>query len=219
MRIGIIEDDEITRIELAKLLNVRGYETVLFTAFENLAAEFAENSVELLLLDINLPYENGYEVCKKIKKMAQVPVIFVTSRDTNVDELHSIQAGGIDFITKPYDTLILLEKIKRDLKLSDPNNFREIVKKDCTLDLHLSILKYKDKDIELTRNEFRILYYFFMNDDKIIGKEELLEKLWNDKYYLDENVLLVNMSRLKKKMRDIGIVHLLENVRGKGWKL
>ena len=218
MRIGIIEDDEITRIELAKLLNVRGYETVLFTAFENLAAEFAENSVELLL-DINLPYENGYEVCKKIKKMAQVPVIFVTSRDTNVDELHSIQAGGIDFITKPYDTLILLEKIKRALKLSDPNNFREIVKKDCTLDLHLSILKYKDKDIELTRNEFRILYYFFMNDDKIIGKEELLEKLWNDKYYLDENVLLVNMSRLKKKMRDIGIVHLLENVRGKGWKL
>ena len=219
MRIGIIEDDEITRIELAKLLNVRGYETVLFTAFENLAAEFAENSVELLLLDINLPYENGYEVCKKIKKMAQVPVIFVTSRDTNVDELHSIQAGGIDFITKPYDTLILLEKIKRALKLSDPNNFREIVKKDCTLDLHLSILKYKDKDIELTRNEFRILYYFFMNDDKIIGKEELLEKLWNDKYYLDENVLLVNMSRLKKKMRDIGIVHLLENVRGMGWKL
>ena len=219
MRIGIIEDDEITRIELAKLLNVRGYETVLFTAFENLAAEFAENSVELLLLDINLPYENGYEVCKKIKKMAQVPVIFVTSRDTNVDELHSIQAGGIDFITKPYDTLILLEKIKRALKLSDPNNFREIVKKDCTLDLHLSILKYKDKDIELTRNEFRILYYFFMNDDKIIGKEELLEKLWNDKYYLDENVLLVNMSRLKKKMRDIGIVNLLENVRGKGWKL
>ena len=219
MRIGIIEDDEITRIELAKLLNVRGYETVLFTAFENLAAEFAENSVELLLLDINLPYENGYEVCKKIKKMAQVPVIFVTSRDTNVDELHSIQAGGIDFITKPYDTLILLEKIKRALKLSDPNNFREIVKKDCTLDLHLSILKYKDKDIELTRNEFRILYYFFMNDDKIIGKEELLEKLWNDKYYMDENVLLVNMSRLKKKMRDIGIVHLLENVRGKGWKL
>ena len=219
MRIGIIEDDEITRIELAKLLNVRGYETVLFTAFENLAAEFAENSVELLLLDINLPYENGYEVCKKIKKMAQVPVIFVTSRDTNVDELHSIQAGGIDFITKPYDTLILLEKIKRALKLSDPNNFREIVKKDCTLDLHLSILKYKDKDIELTRNEFRILYYFFMNDDKIIGKEELLEKLWNDKYYLDENVLLVNMSRLKKKMRDLGIVHLLENVRGKGWKL
>lgn len=92
-------------------------------------------------------------------------------------------------------------------------------KKDCTLDLHLSVLKYEGKSIELTRNEFRILYYFFMNEDKIISKEELLEKLWNDKYYLDENVLLVNMTRLKKKMKEIGIIHLLENIRGKGWKL
>lgn len=138
---------------------------------------------------------------------------------TNADELKSIQVGGIDFITKPYDTLILLEKIKRALQLSNPNNFRELVKKDCTLDLHLSILKYQEKSIELTRNEFRILYYFFMNEDKVISKEELLEKLWNDKYYLDENVLLVNMTRLKKKMKEIGIVHLLENIRGKGWKL
>ena len=128
-------------------------------------------------------------------------------------------ACGIDFITKPYDTLILLEKIKRALQLSNPNNFRELVKKDCTLDLHLSILKYQEQSIELTRNEFRILYYFFMNEDKVISKEELLEKLWNDKYYIDENVLLVNMTRLKKKMKEIGIVHLLENIRGKGWKL
>ena len=105
------------------------------------------------------------------------------------------------------------------LQLSNPNNFRELVKKDCTLDLHLSILKYQEQSIELTRNEFRILYYFFMNEDKVISKEELLEKLWNDKYYIDENVLLVNMTRLKKKMKEIGIVHLLENIRGKGWKL
>ena len=144
-----------------------------------------------------------------------VPIIFVTSRDTSADELLSIQAGGIDFITKPYDTLILLEKIKRALQLSNPNNFGNL-QKDCTLDLHLSVLKYEGKSIELTRNEFRILYYFFMNEDKIISKEELLEKLWNDKYYLDENVLLVNMTRLKKKMKEIGIIHLLENIRGKG---
>ena len=141
------------------------------------------------------------------------------TKNTNADELKSIQVGGIDFITKPYDTLILLEKIKRALQLSNPNNFRELVKKDCTLDLHLSILKYQEQSIELTRNEFRILYYFFMNEDKVISKEELLEKLWNDKYYIDENVLLVNMTRLKKKMKEIGIVHLLENIRGKGWKL
>ena len=219
MRIAIIEDDEITRLELAKLLRAQGYETVLLTDFENLTEELRRCPAELVLLDVNLPYENGYEVCKKIKKAMNVPVVFVTSRDTSADELKSIQAGGIDFIPKPYDTLILLEKIRRALQLSDPGNFRELVKKDCTLDLHLSILQYQGKRIELTRNEFRILYYFFMNEEKIISKEELLEKLWNDKYYLDENVLLVNMTRLKKKMKEIGIVHLLENVRGKGWKL
>lgn len=219
MHIAIIEDDEITRLELSKLLNAQGYETVLFTNFENLTEEVKQASVQLILMDINLPCENGYEVCRSIKEVMQVPIIFVTSRDTNADELKSIQAGGIDFITKPYDTLILLEKIKRALQLSNPNNFRQLVKKDCTLDLHLSILKYQDKSIELTRNEFRILYYFFMNEDKTISKEELLETLWNDKYYLDENVLMVNMTRLKKKMKEIGIVHLLENIRGKGWKL
>ena len=210
MRIAIIEDDEITRLELSKLLNTQGYETVLLTDFGNLTDELKQYSIELVLLDINLPYENGYEVCRKIKQVMPVPIIFVTSRDTNADELKSIQVGGIDFITKPYDTLILLEKIKRALQLSNPNNFRELVKKDCTLDLHLSILKYQEQSIELTRNEFRILYYFFMNEDKVISKEELLEKLWNDKYYIDENVLLVNMTRLKKKMKEIGIVHLVE---------
>ena len=204
MRIAIIEDDEITRLELSKLLNTQGYETVLLIDFGNLTDELKQYSIELVLLDINLPYENGYEVCRKIKQVMPVPIIFVTSRDTNADELKSIQVGGIDFITKPYDTLILLEKIKRALQLSNPNNFRELVKKDCTLDLHLSILKYQEQSIELTRNEFRILYYFFMNEDKVISKEELLEKLWNDKYYIDENVLLVNMTRLKKKMKEIG---------------
>jgi len=219
MKIAVIEDDEITRIELSKLLDAQGYETVLLTDFENLTKELQQYFIGLVLLDINLPYENGFKVCEEIKKTMSVPVIFVTSRDTNADELRSIRAGGIDFITKPYDTLILLEKIKRALKLSNPDNFREIIKKDCTLDLHLSVLKYQDKTIELTRNEFRILYYFFMNSSKIISKDELLEKLWNDKYYLDENVLLVNMTRLKKKMKEIGIFHLLENIRGKGWKL
>lgn len=102
MRIAIIEDDEITRLELSKLLNTQGYETVLLTDFGNLTDELKQYSIELVLLDINLPYENGYEVCRKIKQVMPVPIIFVTSRDTNADELKSIQVGGIDFITKPY---------------------------------------------------------------------------------------------------------------------
>ena len=218
-KILIIEDDQIIQTELQVLLNGNGYEASAVTDFTSVMQAVKNTHPYLILLDIKLPQESGYSICSQIRSFSNVPIIFVTSRDTNADELKSIQVGGIDFITKPYDTLILLEKIKRALQLSNPSNFRELVKKDCTLDLHLSILKYQEQSIELTRNEFRILYYFFMNEDKVISKEELLEKLWNDKYYIDENVLLVNMARLKKKMKEIGIVHLLENIRGKGWKL
>ncbi len=100
MRIAIIEDDEITRLELSKLLNTQGYETVLLTDFGNLTDELKQYSIELVLLDINLPYENGYEVCRKIKQVMPVPIIFVTSRDTNADELKSIQVGGIDHMIR-----------------------------------------------------------------------------------------------------------------------
>ncbi len=219
MNITIIEDDEMTRLELSKLLNSHGYETFLPSDFYHIEDTLLNHPSDLILLDIHLPFENGFKLCRKIKSFCKSPVIFVTSCDSTADELKSIRAGGIDFITKPYDKLILLEKIKRALRLCDPVNFREMTKKGCTLDLHLSVLKYKDHTVELTRNEFRILWYFFMNEDKIISKDELLEQLWNDKYYLDENILMVNMSRLKKKMKKIGITHLLENHRGRGWQL
>ena len=219
MKIAIVEDDMKIREELSKLLKNNGYEIIAFNNFENIPLLIKNSEVNLVLLDINLPFENGYEICRKIKENNNIPIIFVTSRDSTEDEIMSIKVGGIDVITKPYDTIILLEKIKRAINLSNPMNFKEITKKGYILDLHLSILKYDNKEIELTRNEFRILYYFFMNDNRIISKEELLEKLWNDKYYLDENILLVNINRLRKKAEEIGIKDLLENVRGKGYKL
>ena len=219
MKIAIVEDDMKIREELSKLLKNNGYEIIAFNNFENIPLLIKNSEVNLVLLDINLPFENGYEICRKIKENNNIPIIFVTSRDSTEDEIMSIKVGGIDFITKPYDTIILLEKIKRAINLSNTMNFKEITKKGYILDLHLSILKYDNKEIELTRNEFRILYYFFMNDNRIISKEELLEKLWNDKYYLDENILLVNINRLRKKAEEIGIKDLLENVRGKGYKL
>lgn len=219
MTIAIAEDNTTTRRELSRLLTSHGYETVLPDDFKDLAGQLAGLSADLILLDVNLPYENGYDICRRIRELTRTPVIFVTSRDTSADDLMSIRAGGIDFVSKPYDPLILLEKIRRALRLTDPGNFRELTRKGCTLDLHLSVIRYSGREAELTRNEFRILYYFFMNSGKVIGKEELLEKLWNDRFYLDENVLMVNMTRLKHKLREIGITHLLENIRGKGWKL
>ncbi len=219
MRIAIIEDDNVIREELAKLLERNAYQVVQIRDFENILWELEQSNPDLILLDVCLPFENGYHICEKLREQRKTPVIFVTGRDTAEDELRSILAGGADFITKPYDTMILLEKIKRAIHLSDPQTFREISKNGYTLDMHLSLLKKDGKEIELTRNEFRILYYFFMNDDRVIGREELLEKLWNDKYYLDENVLTVNIARLRKKAAEIGIDDLLKTVRGAGYQL
>mgnify|MGYP002338811392 FL=1 len=219
MNITIVEDDPIIREKLSSLLKDNGYETTLVSDFQNVTNKLLEINTDLILLDINLPYEDGFNICKKIKEKLQVPIIFVTSRDTTEDEIKSIQVGGVDFITKPYNIIILLEKIKRALKLNNPINFKELTKNGYTLDLHLSLLKYNGKETELTRNEFRILYYFFTNSNRIITKDELLEKLWNDKYYLDDNILSVNINRLRKKAKELGIVDFLKNVRGQGYRL
>ena len=216
MHIMIIEDDAKIRAELAKLLNKHGYQT---SAYETYYEDILNNKPDLILLDINLPNTNGFKICQKIKQKYSIPIIFVTSRNTDEDELLSIKAGGIDFITKPYNKSILLEKIKRALNNTNPKNYKEITKKGYTLDLHLAILKFQDQEVELTRNEFRILYYFFLNSERIISKDELLEYLWNDKYYLDETILLVNINRVRKKASDIGIKNLLTTIRGQGYKL
>ena len=219
MNIAIIEDDLVIREKLSLLLQDAGYQTTLIEDFEHVVDTLLEEDANLILLDINLPFMDGYDICKKIKEKSNIPIIFVTSRDTTEDEIKSIQVGGVDFITKPYNKIVLLEKIKRALKLNDPIHFRELTKNGYTLDLHLSILKYQDQEIELTRNEFRILYYFFTNPGRIVTKDELLEKLWNDKYYLDDNILAVNMNRLRNKAKEIGITEFLTNIRGKGYKL
>ena len=219
MNIVIVEDDPIIREKLSILLQDAGYKTTLIENFENVVDNLLEIDANLILLDINLPYMDGYDICKKIKEKSNIPIIFVTSRDTTEDEIKSIRVGVVDFITKPYNKIVLLEKIKRALKLNNPINFRELTKNGYALDLHLSILKYQDKEIELTRNEFRILYYFFTNSGRLITKDELLEKLWNDKYYLDDNILSVNINRLRNKAKEIGINDFLTNIRGKGYKL
>lgn len=219
MNIIIVEDDPIIREKLSILLKDNGYETTLIDKFDNVVDDLLIENADLILLDINLPYMDGFDICKKLKEKTNIPIIFVTSRDTAEDEIKSIQVGGIDFITKPYNKTILLEKIKRALRLNNPINFKELTKNGYTLDLHLSLLKYDGKEIELTRNEFRILYYFFTNSNRVITKDELLEKLWNDKYYLDDNILSVNINRLRNKAKEIGIADFLVNVRGKGYKL
>lgn len=217
--IAIVEDDKIMGMELAKLLEAQGYKMLIINNFNNVVLELERLDYDLLLLDINLGSVSGFDICKEIRKSKSVPIIFVTSRNTTGDELRSIKVGGMDFISKPYNKSILLEKIKRALNVSNPINYREITKKGLTLDLHLSLLKYRGNEVELTRNEFRVLYYFFSMGNRIITKDELIEYLWNDKYYLDEGILLVLINRLRKKTKEIGITNIIKTARGRGYYL
>ena len=221
MKILIIEDDYKIRQELKTLLENNHYQVELIEDFltENIIEEIKKINKDIILLDINLPNQNGFDICKEVKEQENVPIIFVTSATREEDELKSILSGGDDFITKPYNKDILLEKIKRMIKKQDPVQYKEIKLNGVTLDLHLSLVKYQNNTVELTRNEFRILYYFFTNPKKIITKEELLDYLWNEKYYLDDNILTVNINRLRKKLEEIGLTDFIKTIRKKGYQL
>ena len=217
MKILIIEDDLKIREELKILLEREGYQVEVLSSFLNTVEDIRCRDYDLLLLDINLPDKNGFMICKEIKKDKQTPIIFVTSRNTEEDELNSILSGGDDFVTKPYNKYILLKKIGRALKLNDPTRYKELIVHDVILDLHLSKIKYHDQEVELTRNEFRILYYLFLNVGQVLSKEKLIEYLWNDAYYLDETILLVNINRLRKKLEDMGLKDFVKTKRGVGY--
>lgn len=220
MKILIVEDDKLVRKELKELLEKQSYQVETIDDFTcDIVDDIKKINKSLILLDINLPNQNGFDICKKIKEQEQVPIIFVTSQTNEEDELKSILSGGDDFITKPYNKSILLEKIKRALRQFDPIQYKELKVKDMVLDLHLSIVKHNDKEVELTRNEFHILYYFFMNPDKLITKEELLDYLWNEKYYLDDNILNVNLNRLRKKLKEINQPGFIKTIRGQGYQI
>ncbi len=217
MDILIIEDDLKIRRELDTLLVSNGFQVLAITDFENIIDELRNYKYDLILLDINLPGVDGFEIASIVRKESNVPIIFVTSRSSDEDELKSIITGGNDFITKPYNKLILLEKIKRALNKRDNKEILEV--NGVILDPYKSVISYNNEKIELTRNEFRIIYYFFINKDKVLSKEELIEHLWNDKYYLDESILLVNINRLRKKLEVIGVKDFIKTVRGKGYSL
>ena len=218
-KILIIEDDKTIREELSILLTNNNYDVSSIEEFLDIEKSIKDISPDLILLDINLPNTNGYEVIKKIKKVTLKPVIFVTSRNTLEDELRSLNSGGYDFITKPYNKELLLLKIRKCLDEVNPKNHKELIVNGVVLDLHLSLIKYQDKEIELTRNEFLLIYYLFLNYPNILSKDMLIEYLWNDKFYLDENILIVNINRLRNKLRDIGLDDFIKTVRGVGYKL
>ena len=220
-KIMIVEDDIEIREELKTLLQNNGYEVKVTTNFENVEKQILEEQCHLILLDINLPNKNGYEICSKIRTKSKLPIIFVTSRNSSMDELNGIMLGGDDYIEKPYNVPVLLARIQNLLNRVYPKEQKssKLEYKGITLDILKSQIKYNDKEIELTKTEIKTLYYLLKNTDRIIARTEIIDYLWDNEVYADDNSLSVVITRLREKLKKIGVEHLIETKRGQGYKL
>jgi len=201
-KILVIEDDESIRRELYTLLRANGYLPV------------EQEPCDLALLDINLPGENGFERCRKLRLHSDVPVIFLTAREAPEDELLGFGVGADDYIRKPYNSSVLLARISR---LLHRKNSPILTVRDLTLSLSDMRVSYGDQSAELTKNETRILACLMKKD--LCTREEIIEDLWNNSLYIDENILYVNINRLREKLKKLGASDYIRTVRGVGYRL
>ncbi|WP_346939470.1 response regulator transcription factor [uncultured Clostridium sp.] len=219
-KIIIIEDTETIRQELTTFLNRYGYEVIAPTDFENIISIIEKEEPNLILLDINLPVFDGFYICREVRKTSQVPIIVVTSRDSDMDELMSMNLGADDFVTKPYNTQILLARINSVLKRvnqGNEGNQEILVYNDLKLNLSNGTINCGENTLEITKNELKILYYLIKNKGSIVSREDLMDYLWKSNLFVDDNTLSVNVTRLRKKLDEIGVKDAIETRRGLGY--
>lgn len=220
-KILIVEDDEKLRNELKIFLGKNGYQVEVLESFKNTIQDTLNINPDLVLLDINLPNADGQYICKEIRKMSNMGVIIVTSRESEIDELLSINYGADHYITKPYNIQILLAKIESLLRRTNTSleNIDKIDAKDFVINTSNSTIEKQGKVIELTKNEYKILKYLVQNREKIVSREEIMDCLWQTESFIDDNTLTVNITRLRNKLEEINLKELLETRRGQGYIL
>lgn len=210
-KIIIVEDHEPIRNELSILLSKYGYEIIAIEHFDTVLEDCLRENADLILLDINLPLYDGYYVCRAIREKSEVPIIVVTSRDSEMDELMSMNLGADDFVTKPYNTQILLARISAMLKRTRKEEVENSVQyHGLKLQLNNSMVVYEDQVIELSKNEMRILYTLLQNKGKIVSRDHLMETLWQSNEFIDDNTLTVNVNRVRKKLESAGYREYIE---------
>ena len=220
-KILIVEDDQKLRNELKIYLEKNGYEALTIEKFDNSIQEILNKKADLILLDINLPYLDGEYICKEIRKTLNVPIIMVTSRDSELDELISLNNGADQYVTKPYNLQILLAKIAGLLKRIENTgiNQNKIDCKEFILNISKSMIEKEEKQIELTKNELKILHFLVLRKGQIVSRDEIINYLWDSESFIDDNTLTVNMTRLRTKLEEIGLKDIIETKRGQGYIL
>lgn len=218
-KILIIEDDLNVARELSISLKKWSFEVDIIKNFNNILKEVIDNKPSLILMDVNLPYYDGFYWCEKIREVSKVPIIFLSSRDSNMDIIMGINNGGDDYITKPFSTEVLISKINALLRRSyDYNNSDTLIYyNDAVLDIEKCIFRYDDKEIELTKNEIKILSLLIKNKEKVVSREKIMMSLWNDDEFVNDNTLTVNITRLRGKINELGLKDIIKTKKGIGY--
>ncbi len=216
-KILIIEDEIKIREELATFLKNNGYDVFTIDNFDNTLKDILSKDSDLILMDVNIPGVNGMHLCREIRKEVKTPIIVVTSRNSEMDELICMNYGADDFITKPYNLQILLAHIEAVLKRSKPevSNFLEYM--GMKINLSKGVLEYDGDSIVLTKNELSILAYLLENRGKVVSRDDLMSYLWDSEMFVDDNTLTVNITRLRKKLEELGFENVIETRRGWGY--
>ncbi|MCM1121339.1 MAG: response regulator transcription factor [Eubacterium sp.] len=217
-KILIMEDDVTIQTQLINLLIGNGYEAAAVTDFSAAVSRVKAFEPHLVLLDIKLPGNDGFAICSQIRAFSQMPIIFVTSSNTDMDELNSIMLGGDAFITKPYNTAILLAKISALIRRVYASDGNEILTwNGAALHLEGSFIEHDGQRAELTKNEMKILYYLFQNAGKICSRNDIIDDLWDNRMYIDDNTLSVNITRIRDKLAAIGLESFITTKHRQGY--
>ena len=220
-KIMIVEDDEVIALAIQKHLETWNYEVEVVDDFEHVLDLYLQKQPELILLDISLPFYNGYHWCEQIRKVSSVPIIFISSANENMNIVMAISMGADDFITKPFDFHVLTAKIQALLRrtYSFSKSMQVLTYKDLVLNILDATISYHHQTIELTKNELKILQVLFEKSEVFVSRDDLMMALWQSNEFIDDNTLSVNMNRLRKKLDDFHIEHLIQTKKGLGYKL
>ena len=218
-RILIVEDDEVIAGLIKKHLESWGYQVLLVSDFTQVLAEFIRKEPQLVLLDLKLPFFNGFHWCEEIRKISQVPVIFVSSAADNMNMVMAMSRGADDFIAKPFDLEVLAAKVqailRRTYSFGGSSSLMEY--NGCVLNLGSSILDVRGKTVELTRNELKILQILFENHGKAVSRDAIMTRLWENDSFVDDNTLTVNITRLRRKLEAVGLKDFIITKKGMGY--
>lgn len=219
-RILIVEDDMALAQELSLLLTRNNYEAEYLTGFQDVATQILAKSPDMVLLDINLPGADGQSVLKQLRRESEVPVIMLTSKNTEMDEVLSMSFGADDFVAKPYNPSILLLHMEAVFKrFGGSGKESTLAYGELTMDVARGMLRVGDKSTELTKNEAGILGYLLQNQGRIVTRDELISYLWDSEEFVDDNTLTVNINRVRKKLEELGFEDMIKTKRGQGYLL